>query len=722
MIPAVFLRVSDSAPEEKGRELARLVAAFSETDDATKPDSTFLLEPSEFSAVPGSPFAYWVGEPIREVFRNFPRLEGTTGTVKQGLATADDFRFVRARWEVDPAKIGFAPVHTESRRGWVHFNKGGSYSPYHADLHLVVNWFDCGAEIKNRLHPRTGRPRSNVWMLAQTEENCFFRPGITWPLRTSAFCAQALPIGCIISVRGSALVAPAAELTSLLGFLSGAAFDFLFKLNLGRDNHPQFDVGTFQRMPLPDLDSLTKRSLEGHALRAFRICLLRAVRNEVSCEFSFPSLLEADRFQAPASRFTSPTNIHGDGEVLNQVHKRINSLVLKAYGLKPEDITKRSALEDPNSGSTGNSDADPGAATEPSTEDRARAVGDLLMWCVGVAFGRWDVRMARDQSLIPELQGPFDRLPQVAPGGLVGPDALPATRTRIASEAWLRARPNVISLPEPGSVEGSDHITAADYPVQVAWDGVLVDDPGHRRDIVGRIREVLRFIYGADRARTIEDEALDILRNGGRRPASLRDWFRGQRAGGLGLSFFDFHIRRYSKSRRKAPIYWRLCTSSGRRQSRYGVWLYCHRLTDDTLWTVLNDYVGPRREREERKAEELKRRIEGAPRSEVRRLEGEREEAISVLDELESFEGQLRKVAEGGWTPEPDDGVVINLAPLHAVVPWQEPENVWTKLERGDYDWAHLALRYWPERVREKCRTDKSFAIAHSLEELYEDE
>ena len=102
MIPAVFLRVSDSAPEDKGRELARLVAALSETDDATKLDSTFVVEPSEFSAVPGSPFAYWVGEPIREVFRKFPRLEGNAGTVKQGLATADDFRFVRTRWEVDP--------------------------------------------------------------------------------------------------------------------------------------------------------------------------------------------------------------------------------------------------------------------------------------------------------------------------------------------------------------------------------------------------------------------------------------------------------------------------------------------------------------------------------------------------------------------------------------------------------------------------------------------
>jgi hypothetical protein len=28
-------------------------------------------------------------------------------------------------------------------------------------------------------------------------------------------------------------------------------------------------------------------------------------------------------------------------------------------------------------------------------------------------------------------------------------------------------------------------------------------------------------------------------------------------------------------------------------------------------------------------------------------------------------------------------------------------------------------MNYWPERVREKCKTDKSLAIAHGLESIY---
>ena len=38
---------------------------------------------------------------------------------------------------------------------------------------------------------------------------------------------------------------------------------------------------------------------------------------------------------------------------------------------------------------------------------------------------------------------------------------------------------------------------------------------------------------------------------------------------------------------------------------------------------------------------------------------------------------------------------------------------------KGEYDWTHLAMNYWPDRVREKCKTDNSLAIAHGLEDLY---
>ena len=706
MIKTVFLRVLDPPPDEKGTELARLTTALRDRRGAEDLDAVFLADPNDFAVIPRSPFAYWAGESLVRIFRAFPPLEGSVGTVKVGLQTSEDFRFVRTWWEVDPACIGFSPEDADRRRGWVHFAKGGSYSPYYADLHLVVNWFGRGEEVKNRLNPRTGLPWSNVWMLARTERDYFFRPGLTWSRRTvKGFSLRQFPTGAIFADKGPVIFpADDAALLALLAIGNSRLASDLIHTHMAAGS---YEAGVIQRTPVP-------RYLgEGNFTGISEVVeLLRrpVSRDETTHDFKMTSLA------GQHSRTLTGTLAelgHQDRKHRTYLNSQLEAIEQHVRGLYEFEEDGLDAAGDKHGQPSGNGSPEVSASWQ---------VANLLLWCVGAAFGRWDVRMARDASLIPELQSPFDRLPRVAPGGLVGPDGLPATRNRIASEAWLRARTNPNTLPEPASFEGPDHIMAADYPVQVAWDGVLVDDPGHPCDIVGRVREVFRFVYGPGRAEAIEAEAVEILRAGRNTPRSLRDWFRNQKAGELGLSFFDFHIRRYSKSRRKAPIYWRLCTNSGRNQSRYGVWLYYHGLTDDTLWTVLNDYVGPRREREERQAEELKRHIEGATGSEIRKLERERERSVSLIEELEAFEAGLRSVAESGWVPDLDDGVVINLAPLHALVPWEEPEKVWKKFENGDYDWAHLALRYWPERVREKCRTDKSLAIAHRLEELYQDE
>ena len=61
-------------------------------------------------------------------------------------------------------------------------------------------------------------------------------------------------------------------------------------------------------------------------------------------------------------------------------------------------------------------------------------------------------------------------------------------------------------------------------------------------------------------------------------------------APGSRKSSFRCTSRMYSKSRRKAPIYWQLATPSG----SYSVWLYIHAFTKDTLFRVQNDYAAPK--------------------------------------------------------------------------------------------------------------------------------
>ena len=178
----------------------------------------------------------------------------------------------------------------------------------------------------------------------------------------------------------------------------------------------------------------------------------------------------------------------------------------------------------------------------------------ILSWLVGTILGRWDIRYATGEKPAPELPDPFSPLPVCPPGQLQNEQGLPITRE------------DVIRLKEEGRWN---------YSLEIPWDGILVDNPAHPLDIEARVHQVLQIIW-QDRWEAIEREACEIL---GVR--TLRDYFR-QPAG-----FFADHLKRYSKSRRKAPIYWPLQTPSG----SYTLWLYYHRLHDQTLYTCVNDFV-----------------------------------------------------------------------------------------------------------------------------------
>ena len=104
-------------------------------------------------------------------------------------------------------------------------------------------------------------------------------------------------------------------------------------------------------------------------------------------------------------------------------------------------------------------------------------------------------------------------------------------------------------------------------------------------------------------------------------------------------------------------------------------------------------------------------------------MQRELDAAVAQREDVAEFARRLAAITDRGYAPDLDDGVILNMAPLWEVIPaWSaEPKKSWEALERGDYDWAKIAMRYWPERVEAKCRTDKSLAIAHGRLDLYEE-
>jgi len=236
-------------------------------------------------------------------------------------------------------------------------------------------------------------------------------------------------------------------------------------------------------------------------------------------------------------------------------------------------------------------------------------------------------------------------------------------------------------------------------------DGLLVKDQGHPDDLATKVLAALEVIFGEAKAESLIRCALG---DNGEPPAILGDY--------LADRFFKEHIQKY----RKRPIYWYLRTAKG----NYGLWLYYHRLDKDILFKALLNYVEPKIRLEEDRLKSLRGRKEvaGSSGREAKEIEKDMDRQEQFVSELRGFEEKLRRVANLHLNFDLNDGIILNIAPLWELVPWNEPKKYWQELQEGKYDWSHIAYQLWPERVQEACKKDRSIAIAHGQEDLCEAE
>ncbi len=656
---AVFLR-----PREETEDKAQVLREAVVLPDQALGQTRFAVEPTTFGQVPRSPFAYWVSDRVRGLYAELPALETDGRTAKQGLATADDFRFVRLWTEVGVR---------ERLPRWFPFAKGGKFSPFYSDVHLVVDWGCDGAAIRNSVDLKSGRQLSRP-----QNTDFFFRSGLTWPRRTtSGLSLRVMPTGCIFGDKGPAAFVDGDDAQQLLFFLSvstSRAFQALVELQLAAADAAarSYEVGVMQRTPVPVAPRETSSELGKLAHAAWSLKRALDTRKEHSHVFCLPALLQIGGESLRTRLEEWSARVAQVEPELVAIQNQIDDLCFELYGI---DGAERQQIERGFGGGHDDVEGEPSGIEDAESVglDETSLTASLISWTLGVSFGRFDLRLATGERSVPPESGPFDPLPVCSPGMLIGNDGLS------------------VDTPPRG------------YPILFPADGILVDDPGAASDMVTACRQVFAHVF--DDPNTRWEEAAEIL---GDRDTGLRTWFSTQ--------FFENHIKLYSQSRRKAPIYWQLATPS----ASYSAWIYYHRFNRDTLFRLLNDHVMPKLQHEERKLTNLTQEAGPDPSSSQRKEISSQE---IFVGELRSFRDEVARVAPL-WNPNLNDGVILNFAPLWRLVPqhkgWQkECKAVWDKLCKGEFDWAHLAMHLWPERVVPKCAKDLSLAIAHELEDVF---
>lgn len=154
----------------------------------------YETDQTNFSKIPGSPIAYWVSENLLASFTNGNRL-GNIADSKQGIATADNNKYLRLWYEVSVENVKFdAKTHEEASlcsEKWYPYNKGGEFRKWYGNNDFVVNWYRDGKDLRNdRKAVLRNRP-------------FYFKPCFSWSLVTSSVAAfRYKPMGHIFDVAG----------------------------------------------------------------------------------------------------------------------------------------------------------------------------------------------------------------------------------------------------------------------------------------------------------------------------------------------------------------------------------------------------------------------------------------------------------------------------------------------------------------------------------------
>ena len=581
----------------------------------------FQAKQKDFEKIPGSPIAYWVSDKIREIFEKNQKL-GDVGEAKQGLATADNNRFLRLWNEVNYNKIGYNILNSQealkSKKKWFPYNKGGEFRKWYGNQEYLVNWENDGYEIKNFKNAVVRNP------------SYYFKESISWGLITSAGSSfRYFPKGFVYDVSGMSYFLEKNQF-NYLGILNTKIYSDLTKIINPTIN---LQIGDILVLPATEIKNEKFNKL---VQQNIDISKEEWDSRETSWDFEKLSLVDSKDLKTAYENYC---NHWRDNFV--QLHKNeeeLNRLFIEIYDLQDEmdekvsfdDITilKKEAkiIQIDNTISKNFSSEsekylyDRGISLEFNKDE---LIKQFLSYAIGCIMGRYSINksgliIANSDDILELSENKF---------------IVKGTDGEIRQEIESKFLPDEFGI----------------IPI--------TDEKDFSNDIVERVKEFVKFVYGEESLKDNLNFIAEALGNKDNKPSEeiIRTYFL--------KDFYSDHLQRYQKR----PIYWLM--NSGKKNA-FSCLFYMHRYEPLTVARVRADYLIPYQEMLENKRKFIERQLsdDDISAKEKKNIEKQLKELDTLLKELREYANEVKHIAEQKIPLDLDDGVNINYEKLGAIL------------------------------------------------------
>ena len=587
----------------------------------------FQAKQKDFEKIPGSPIAYWVSDKIREIFEKNKKL-GEVGEAKQGLATADNNRFLRLWNEVSFTKIGYNMSNSqealESKKKWFPYNKGGEVRKWYGNKEYLVNWENDGYEIKN-FYDEKGKLRSRP----QNTEY-YFKESISWGLITSAGSSfRYFPKGFIYDVSGMSYFLEKNKF-NYLGILNTKVYSDFTKIINPTIN---LQVGDVLALPATEIKNEKFNNL---VQQNIDISKEEWDSRETSWDFEKLSLVDGKDLRTAFENYCS--HWRDNFVQLHKNEEELNRLFIEIYDLQDE-MDEKVAFEDITilKKEANIIQIDNSIPKKFSTEsekylydrevslefNKDELVKQFLSYAVGCIMGRYSTNksgliIANSDDILELSENKFI---------VKGSDG------EIRQEVETEFLPNEFGI----------------LPITAEKD--------FSNDIVERVKEFVKFVYGEESLKDNLNFIAEALGNKDNKSAEeiIRTYFI--------KDFYADHLQRYQKR----PIYWLM--NSGKKNA-FSCLFYMHRYEPLTVARVRADYLIHYQEMLENKRKFIERQLsdDDISAKEKKNIEKQLKELDILLKELREYANEVKHIAEQKIALDLDDGVNVNYEKLGAIL------------------------------------------------------